>query len=268
LAFAAKSVHDGGRAIAIIRHTTLIFNLSRAMKTQNIEYRHGNKKFIGYLAWDDTATEHRPGVVVFPEAFGLNNHARERAERLAQAGFVALAADLHGNGVVYDDFPSLTPSIQALFTNRPEWRAQAQAALDTLAGLAQVDATRLAAIGFCFGGATCFELARSGASLAAIATFHAGLVPEQPTDAGNIRAKVLICNGAEDPVVKPAALDAVIAELKRDKVDWQFISYGNTVHSFTDPGADKRNLPGFAYSPTVEKRSWSAMLDLFNEVLQ
>jgi dienelactone hydrolase len=236
------------------------------MKTQTLEYSYGKNKFVGYLAWDDTATDLRPGIVVFPEAFGLNDHARVRAERLAQSGFVALAADLHGDGVVYDDFPSLTPSIQALFTDRPNWRAQAQAALDALAGLAQVDAQRLAAIGFCFGGATCFELARSGASLAAIATFHAGLLPELPTDAGNIRAKVLICNGAEDPVVKQAALDAVIGELKRDKVDWQCISYGNTVHSFTDPGADKRNLPGFAYSPIVEKRSWSAMLDLLAEV--
>jgi len=236
------------------------------MKTQTIEYSHGSKKYIGYLAWDDTATGQRPGVLVFPEAFGLNNHARERAERLAQLGYVALAADLHGDGLVYNDFPSLAPSIQALFTDRPNWRAQAQAAFNTLVGLPQVDSNRTAAIGFCFGGATCFELTRSGAPLAAIATFHAGLLPELPTDAGSIRAKVLICNGAEDPVVKQAALDAVIGELKRDKVDWQFISYGNTAHSFTDEEADKRNMPGFAYSKAAEDRSWAAMRVLFDEV--
>jgi len=234
------------------------------MKTKTIEYQHAGKTHIGYLAWDETATEPRPGILVYPEAFGLNTHARERAERLAQLGFVALAADTHGDGVVYDDFPSLTPSIQALFTDRTNWRGQALAAFSALAALAQVDAKRIAAIGF--GGATCFELARSGAPVSAIATFHAGLLPELPGDAGNIRAKVLICHGAEDPVVKQAALDAVISELKRDKVDWQFISYGNTVHSFTDEDADRRNLPGFAYSKTAEDRSWAALRALLDEV--
>ena len=236
------------------------------MKTRNIEYTNGRTQGIGYLAWDETQSGPRPGIVVFSEAFGLNDHARQRTERLAQLGFVALAADLHGAGVVFHDMPSLLPAIQSLYADRAEWRSRARAALDALIALPEVDEHRTAAIGFCFGGATCFELARTGAPLAAIAAFHAGIVPELPADAGQIRAKVLICQGAEDPILKKEAVDAVVAELRRDKVDWQLTYFGNTGHSFTDPEADKRNMPGFGYSKQVEERSWAMMRHLFGEV--
>jgi dienelactone hydrolase len=235
------------------------------MKTRAIEYRSGERRCIGHLAWDETQSGPRPGVLVFPEAFGLNEHARLRAERLAQMGYVALAADLHGDGKVFADFPSLMPSIKALSSDRAGWRAHTQAALSALTAQAEVDARRIAAIGFCFGGACCFELARSGAPLAAIATFHAGIVAELAGDSGQIKARVLICNGADDPVVKQEALDAVVAELRRDKIDWQLIQYGNASHSFTDPEADQRNAPGFGYNQLAEARSWAAMQQLFAE---
>ena len=235
------------------------------MKTQSIEYTNGTQKFIGYLTWDDTQTGKRPGVVVFPEAFGLNDHARERADRLAQLGYVALAADFHGDGKVFKDLASLGPSMQALYGNRAEWRSRAKAALDTLVAQPQVDGNRTAAIGFCFGGTTAVELARSGAPLSAITTFHAGMLPGLAEDAGRIRAKVLVCHGADDPIVQKEAIDAVMSEFRRDKTDWQFIYYGNTVHSFTNPDADSRNAPPFAYSKTAEDRSWAAMRYLFDE---
>jgi dienelactone hydrolase len=126
----------------------------------------------------------------------------------------------------------------------------------------------MAAIGFCFGGATCLELARSGAALGAIATFHAGLLPELPEDAGRIRAKVLICHGAEDPLMKQETINAVMAEFRRDKIDWQFIYYGNAAHSFTDPAADLRNVPGFGYSKVAEDRSWAVMRQLFDDAFR
>lgn len=236
------------------------------MKTQKLEYTVGNTHCIGYLAWDETRSGPRPGVVVFPEAFGLNDHARQRAERLAQLGYVALAADLYGEAAVFDDMSKLGPAIQPLYSNRQLWRARARAALDALTALPQVDANRTAAIGFCFGGTTCLELVRSGAPLAAIATFHAGLNAGLPEDAGHIKAKVLICHGAEDPLVAKEAIDALMAEFRRDKVDWQFVHYGNTVHSFTNPEANGRSKPEFAYSPTAEARSWAAMRHLFEEV--
>jgi dienelactone hydrolase len=238
------------------------------MKTQTLEYTDGKTKFIGQLYWDESQSGRRPGVVVFPEAFGLNDHARQRAERLAQLGYVALAADTHGGGAVFNDMPRLGPAIQTLYNDRAEWRSRARAALDALIARPQVDGSRIAAIGFCFGGTTCLELARSGAPLAAIATFHAGLLPESPADAGRIRAKVLVCHGADDPLMKKENVDAVMAEFRRDKVDWQFIYYGNAGHSFTDPEADKRNVPGFAYNKVVEERSWTVMRHLFDEAFK
>ncbi|MGO9932577.1 MAG: dienelactone hydrolase family protein [Steroidobacteraceae bacterium] len=238
------------------------------MQTKKLDYTDGKTKFVGHLAWDETRTGRRPGVVVFPEAFGLNDHARQRAERLAQLGFVALAADPHGEAALLTDMARLGPAIQALYADRAEWRSRARAALDALIAQPAVDGSRTAAIGFCFGGATCLELARSGAALAAIATFHARLVQELAEDAGRIRAKVLVCHGAEDPLMKQETVDTVMAEFRRDQVDWQFIYYGNAAHSFTDPEADLRKAPGFAYNRLAEERSWAVMRQLFDEAFK
>lgn len=242
------------------------------MTPQKIEYSHAGTTFIGELYRDDSHTGAHtsplPGVVLYPEAFGLNDHARVRAERLAKLGYVVLCADPHGDGAVYTDMEQLGPAMQALFGDRDLWRARARAALDTLAAQPGVDRDRLAAIGFCFGGATCLELARSGADLKAICTFHAGLQSERDGDAGNNRASVLICHGADDPLLKKDVIDAVMDEFRRDSVDWQFIHYGNAVHSFTDPDADKKGMQGLAYDARTEARSWTAMRNFFDEVLR
>lgn len=235
------------------------------MKTQQLAYSNGATNFVGHLAWDDSRQGTRPGIVVFPEAFGLGDHAREKANRLAQAGYVALAADLHGGGHVHKDLAAVGPAIQAFYTNRAQWRAMATAALDALIAQPLVDRNRIGAIGFCFGGTTCLELARTGAALGAIVTFHAGLNVGLPEDAGRIRSKVLVCHGSEDPLVKKEAIDAFMAEMRRDKVDWQLFYQGNTGHSFTEPAADQRGMPGFAYSKQAEARSWAALTHLFNE---
>jgi dienelactone hydrolase len=235
------------------------------MKKQKIEYSNGTTTFIGQLVWDDSRSGPRPGVIVFPEAFGLNDHALQRAERLAQLGYVALAADPHGGGTAFSDMQSMMPAIKALYADRADWRSRARAAFDALVAQPQVDGNRIAAIGFCFGGSTCFELARSGAPLAAVVTFHASLIPEMPGDAGRIRARLLVCHGAEDPLVAKEALEAVVSELRRDRLDWQLISYGNAVHSFTDPAADAHKMPGLGYSERADARSWTAMRGLFEE---
>jgi dienelactone hydrolase len=235
------------------------------MKTQQLAYTNGKTKFLGHLAWDDAVQGARPGIVVFPEAFGLGDHARERANRLAQAGYVALAADLHGDGFLHKDLASIGPVIQALYTDRAAWRSMATTALDALIAQPLVDRSRIGAIGFCFGGTTCLELARTGAAVGAVVTFHAGLNVGLPEDPGRIRSKVLICHGAEDPLVKKEGIDAFMQEMRRDKVDWQFLYQGNTVHSFTEPAADARGMPGFAYSKKAEARSWAAMTQLFDE---
>jgi dienelactone hydrolase len=235
------------------------------MKTQQLAYSNGKTDFLGYLAWDDTQAGKRPGVIVFPEAFGLGDHARERANRLAQAGYIALAADLHGDGFVHKDLSTVRPVLQGLYANRAEWRSIATSAFDALIAQPLVDRSRIGAIGFCFGGTTCLELARTGAGVGAIATFHSGLNVGLPEDAGRTRSKILICHGSEDPLVSKESIDAFMAEMRREKIDWQFIYLGNAVHSFTEPAADGRGSPQFAYNKHAEARAWSAMTHLFNE---
>src|SRR3989337_2980549 len=172
------------------------------MKAQQLAYTNGKTNFVGHLAWDDTRQGVRPGIIVFPGGFGLGEPARERANRLAQAGYVALAADLHGGGFVHKDLAAIRPVIQALYADRVQWRSMATAALDALIAQPLVGRNRIGAIGFCFGGTTCLELARTGAAVGAIATFHAGLNVGLPEDAGPIHSKVLICHASEDPLVK------------------------------------------------------------------
>jgi len=204
--------------------------------------------------------------VVFPEAFGLNDHARERAKRLVAQGYVAFAADLHGGGAIIDDMAQLGPRMGALFNDRSLWRAMASSALETLSAQDETDSGKLAAIGFCFGGATCLELARSGAPLAGIVSFHGGLQLEIEGDAGRNRASVLVCHGSEDPLIQPETIQAIMDEFRRDGVDWQFTYYGNAAHSFTDPEADARGMDGLAYDARTEARSWAAMTNFFSEI--
>ena len=232
---------------------------------KKLEYTNGKTKFIGYLADQDGAAGRRPGIVVFPEAFGLGDHSKQRAERLAKLGYVALAADINGEGAMYNDMAQLGPLIQPFYDDRSEWRSRARAAFEALLAQPGVDGARVAAIGYCFGGATALELARSGAPLAAIATFHAGLNAELPEDAGRIRGKVLINHGADDPLVQKEVIDGVMTELRRDKVDWQVVFYGNAVHSFTNPEADARQVPALKYDKKADERSWLLMRHLFDE---
>ena len=235
------------------------------MKVQPLEYSNGRTRFTGHLVWDDSWQGARPGVLVFPEAFGLGEHARARANRLAQGGYVALAADLHGGGRLYTDLAAVRPIIQTLYSNRVEWRSMATAAFQALNTHSLVDSHRIGAIGFCFGGTTCLELARTGAAIGAIATFHSGLITGLPEDAGRMRSKVMICHGAEDPLVGAEDIQHFMAEMRREHADWQFVYHGRAVHSFTAPAADARGMPAFSYSEQAESRSWAAMLHLFRE---
>ncbi|HEY6643724.1 dienelactone hydrolase family protein [Povalibacter sp.] len=238
------------------------------MASQQLQYSNGNKNYIGYLAWDEKQQGARPGILVIPDAFGLGEHARERADRLAQAGYVALAADIHGDGFLHADLASAISAIQAMYADRAAWRAMATAAFDALSAQPNVDRARLGAIGFCFGGTTCLELARTGAAVGVIAAFHAGLNAPLAEDAGRIRAKVLINHGAEDPLVKPEAIAEFMAEMRREAIDWQFVHHGNTVHSFTEPTASRLGAPAFAYNKSAEDRSWAAMRQLFDETFE
>jgi dienelactone hydrolase len=205
----------------------------------------------------EPAAEPRAGVLVFPEAFGLSEHAVSRAERLAALGYVALACDLHGNGQLIDDLQQAVGMLQPLFADPSKTRARASGGLHALLGRAEVDRARIGAIGFCFGGTMALELARSGAEVAAM-----------KTDAHGIKGRVLVCIGADDPMIPAEQRAEFEAEMRDAGVDWQMHVYGKTVHSFTNQMAAKRNMPdAIRYSAEADARSWASMQELFSETL-
>ncbi|GFE61144.1 dienelactone hydrolase family protein [Geobacter sp. AOG2] len=237
-----------------------------AVKTKVIEYKQGDAVLEGYLAWDDAKTGKRPGVLVVHEWTGLGPYVKKRAEMLAKLGYVAFAADIYGKGV-RPATPADAARVAAIYKDdRPLMRARARAGLEVLKGQKFVDRHRLAAIGYCFGGTTVLELARDGADLKGVVSFHGGLATPKPEDAKNIKAKVLALQGADDPFVKADERAAFKQELSAAKVDWQFITYANAVHSFTNPDAGNDNSKGAAYNEKADKRSWEAMKQFFAEI--
>ena len=217
----------------------------------------------------EPGTGPRAGVLVFPEAFGLSEHAISRAERLAKMGYVALACDLHGDARLVDDLEQAIGLLKPLFADPSRTRARAAGGLHALTARAEVDAGRVAAIGFCFGGTMSLELARSGADLKAVVGFHSGLGTAAPkTDAKAIKARVLVCIGADDPMIPAEQRAEFETEMRDAKVDWQMHLYGNTVHSFTNQEAARRGMPdAIRYSPEADARSWASLQELFGETL-
>ena len=211
----------------------------------------------------------RAGVLVFPEAFGLSEHAISRAERLAALGYVALACDLHGNAALVDDLQEAIGLLKPMYADTSITRARAVGGLQALTARAEVDAGQIAAIGFCFGGTMALELARSGADLKAIVGFHSGLSTTAPkTDAKSIKARVLVCIGADDPMIPAEQRADFEAEMREAGIDWQMHLYGKTVHSFTNQEAAKRGMPdAIRYSAEADSRSWASMQELFGETL-
>jgi dienelactone hydrolase len=209
----------------------------------------------------------RGGVLVFPEAFGLGDHALSRAEGLAKAGYVALACDIHGDGRFLTSLDEAIGLLTPLYADRTRMRARGLAALKVLAARPEVDGKHMAAIGFCFGGTMSLELARGGADLKAVVGFHSGLSTNAPS-AKPIATRILVCIGADDPFIQPEERAAFEAEMRAAKADWQMHLYGGTVHSFTNIEADKRGKPeAMRYSEAADKHSWAAMEGLFTEAL-
>lgn len=216
---------------------------------------------------DDSQSGPRPGVLVFPEAFGLGDHAKSRAERLASLGYAALACDLHGEEKNLPDMDSLMKALGPLFSNPEHTRARARGGLEALLARPEVDGSRIAAIGYCFGGTMSLELARSGADIRGVVGFHSGLSTVAPQDARNIKGKVLVCIGADDPMIQPEQRIAFEQEMRAGGVDWQMHLYGGVVHSFTNPEADARGmLEAARYDAGADVRSWAEMRAFFDEI--
>lgn len=235
--------------------------------TKIVEYRQGETVLEGYLAYDDSVKGKRPGVLVIHEWTGLGPYVKKRAEQLAAMGYVAFAADIYGKGV-RPATPELAGKEAAKYrgTDRALLRGRAGAGLATLANVPEVDNSRLAVIGYCFGGTAALELARSGADLRGTVSFHGNLDTPVPADALKIRGKVLVLHGADDPYVTPQQVASFHQEMRLAKVDWQMVYYGGAVHSFTNPDSGKDPTKGIAYNAQADRRSWEMMKLFFAEI--
>lgn len=229
------------------------------MHTESIDYAYEGLALRGFLAHGDGTA---PGVLVVHDAGGLSENIQDKTRRLAALGYCAFALDMFGGGKTVTDG---LRRIGELAQDPKRWRGLATAGLEVLASRRECDASRLAAIGYCFGGTTVYELARTGANLKGVVGFHSGLKPSSG-DAKNIRGKALTLIGADDPLIPPEDRLAFEREMREAKVDWQMVLYSNTGHSFTNPGATAMNRPGFFYEPRSDARSWAAMRLFFEEI--
>ncbi|HEY5105252.1 MAG TPA: dienelactone hydrolase family protein [Caulobacteraceae bacterium] len=237
------------------------------MKSQDLEYHVAGTRYVGHFVVDEARAGVRPGVLVAPEGGGLVDLTRSIAARLAAAGYAAFAMDYYGDGKPLADMSQVTGRLGPWMADPAGIRAIAAEALKVLAAQGETDSGRFAAIGYCFGGTTALELARSGADLKAIVGFHCGLATARPEDAGDIKAKVLVCIGADDPIVPADQRLAFETEMNAGGVDWRMNLYGGAGHSFTNPGVGALGRPGFEYHEPTDRRSWQAMLAHFDETL-
>jgi dienelactone hydrolase len=236
------------------------------VQTREVEYRQGDTVLKGFIAWNDAATGKRPGVLVVHEWWGLNEHARNQARRLAEAGYVGFALDMYGNGRV-TTHPKDAQAFAAEATKDPAvLAARFNAALDLLKKDPRVDTTRIAAIGYCFGGGVALGMARAGTPLAAVVTFHGALATQTPAQPGKVKARILVLAGGADPFVPPDQVEAFKKEMQAAGAHFEVVSYPGAKHGFTNPHAASYGMEQLAYDATADRESWAAMLKLFREV--
>lgn len=232
----------------------------------DVEYEADGVAYRGYLARPADAAGPLPGVLVVHDWLGVTDATRMRCDMLARLGYVAFAGDVYGADVRPSDAEAMSVA-GSYYGDQEKWRAHLQAALDRFSAEPGVDTDRLAAIGYCFGGSSALQLARAGADLRAVVSFHGGLSTGPEGEAQAIRAKLLVLNGGADPVVPDEAVHAFEEELRTaPEVDWQVVTYSGALHAFTVPTA---NAPehGAAYDERADRRSWVAMKDFFAETL-
>ena len=249
-------------AVSISAHAKLV--------TKTVSYEQNGTKLEGYLAYDDTATGKGkvPGIVVYPEWWGLNDYIKSRAEQLANMGYVAFAADMYGDGQSTTE-PAKAKEFAGKLYGKPLMAERAQAGLDQLLKTGMVDENKVAAIGFCLGGATSLVLSYTGAPLVGVVTFHGALMPAPADAAEKTKAKFLILHGALDPLVNKEAVDTFLKSMNEGKFDFQFVEYSGAVHAFTNPDADKAHaagLDGVGYNAEAATRSWNQMKVFFGEI--
>jgi dienelactone hydrolase len=236
--------------------------------TETVAYTHGDIELEGFLAWDDGVAGARPGVLVVHEWTGLNDYTKSRCRQLAEMGYIAFALDMYGKGIRPQTADEASKQATIYRSDRPLMQARAHAGLDVLLNNALCDRSRVAAIGYCFGGGTVLELARSGADISGVVSFHGNLDTPDPSVAENIQCKILVCHGAADPHVPWEQVKAFMDEMHAADVDFQFIAYGGAVHSFTNSNSGDDPSRGVAYNPDADRRSWDHMNMFYNELFK
>jgi len=237
------------------------------VKTETIEYRDGDTKLVGFLAYDDAIQGPRPGVLVVHEWWGLNDYARNRAKQLASMGYVAFAADIYGEGKSTTHPQDAMAWSGEIRKSLDGWRKRGEAGLAVLREHPRVDSSKLAAIGYCFGGATVIQLAYAGADLKAVASFHGSLPLPAAGDLQRCKASVLACHGQDDSFIPAEQVAKFQSQLSEGKVDLVFVSYGGAKHSFTNPDAGAAGVDGLEYNRNADLRSWQHLTDFLKERL-
>jgi len=256
-----------GRTFAIF--AVLLFTAtsgSAALRTRVVDYSGGGKELQGFLAWDDAVKGKRPGVIVVHEWWGHNAHARRAAARLAKAGYVAFALDMFGKGKV-TTHPDQAQAFVAEATKDANTPERFDAALAILKADPRVDTTRIGAIGYCFGGAVVLGMARAGANLKAVGTFHGALATQTPAQPGAVKAKLLVQTGTADPMVTADQVAAFEKEMTAAHADFRIIRYPGAKHSFTNPDANKAGVPGLEYNAAADRKSWAQLIAFFKKNL-
>lgn len=245
---------------------TFASNLWAEVRSKEVVYQDGDQQLRGYLAWDDAKKGKRPGIIVVHEWWGLNDYAKQRARQLAEEGYVAFAADMYGPGKVTMHAKDAQGWMTQITQNQQAWQQRALLALEQLKASPQVDSSRLAAIGYCFGGATVMQMAYAGADLDGVVSFHGSLPPASPEQAAAIKSRVLIAHGDADPFVPAERIVKFKKALSDANVDWEMDIYANTRHGFTNPGAGAFGMEQLAYNEKADQRSWQRMKDFFAEI--
>lgn len=236
---------------------------------QEVDYQSDTLNMKGYLVYDGNQEGKRPGILVVHEWWGHNDYARKRAKMLAEMGYTALAVDMYGDGKTADHPEQAGAFMNAVLSNIESAQARFESALVLLKSQESVDSSKIAAIGYCFGGGVVLHMARFGLDLDGVVSFHGGLSTKMPAEQGKVLASVLVCHGADDPFVKPEHIDGFKQEMDAAGVDYTFEAYEGAKHSFTNPEADTNGerfgLP-LAYNEEADKKSWQSMQDFFNKI--
>ena len=236
------------------------------VRSAPVAYKDGNDNLTGYLYWNDAVEGKRPGVLVVHEWWGLNEYVKSRAEQLAELGYVAFAVDMYGGDRVTSHPKQAGEWMKATVSNLDGWRSRALKGLDKLRSLSMTDNSRLAAIGYCFGGSTVMQLAYAGADLDAVVSFHGSLPLPNGNEAQNFKGRVVIEHGNADAFVPPERVEAFKSAMNDAGVDMVFHGYDGVLHGFTNPDVASFGLDVLKYDAAADEASWRSMLQTFNAV--